>query len=90
MEDKVPYIVHEGDMARLERVNKRQHLIIIIVIIALLATNAGWLYYESQFFDVETTSVAQTVETGDSGEASINGDVNINGKGAESSNSDQN
>ena len=44
-------------MARMERANKRSFIIIIILIIALIATNAGWVIYESQFETVETTNI---------------------------------
>lgn len=45
----VPYIVFEGEIARSERREKRLWIVIIILIAALLATNIGWLIYESQF-----------------------------------------
>lgn len=45
----VPYIVYEGEMARAERRDKRQWIVIIFLIVSLLASNIGWLVYESQF-----------------------------------------
>ena len=51
----VPYTVHEGDMARSERSNKRLWIIVILLILALIATNAAWIYYENQFEDIEIT-----------------------------------
>lgn len=45
----VPYVVFEGEMARAERRDKRQWIVIIVLIVALLASNIGWLVYESQF-----------------------------------------
>lgn len=45
----VPYIVYEGEMARAERRDVRQWVVIIVLIAALLASNIGWLIYESQF-----------------------------------------
>lgn len=45
----VPYIVYEGEMARAERRDKRQLVVIIFLIVSLLASNIGWLVYESQF-----------------------------------------
>lgn len=45
----VPYIVYEGEMARAERRDKRQWIVIIVLIVALFASNIGWLIYESQF-----------------------------------------
>ena len=45
----VPYIVFEGEMARVERRDKRQWIVIIALIAALLTSNIGWLIFESQF-----------------------------------------
>lgn len=58
MEEKnnVPYIVHEGDMARLERTNKRLWILSILLVVLLVGTNAGWIFYESQFEEVVTTT----------------------------------
>lgn len=53
----VPYIAYESAMARMERANKRNFIIIIILILALIATNAGWIIYESQFETVEATNI---------------------------------
>ena len=46
-------------MARMERANKRLWIIVIILIAAFIATNAGWIYYESQFQVVETSIEAK-------------------------------
>ena len=70
--DNILYITYESAMARMERANKRNFIIIIILILALIATNAGWIIYESQFKTVETT----TIEAEQSG-----ADVNIIGGG---------
>ena len=72
MENKiqVPYIVYESMAARQERTIKRLWVIIIILIAALIATNAGWIYYESQF-QIEETSI----------KAEQDGDINIVGGG---------
>ena len=53
----IPYIVYEGEMARGERNFKRLWIIIVILIALLVATNTGWLVYESQFETVETTQI---------------------------------
>lgn len=45
----VPYIVHESEMARADRREKRLWVVIIILIAALFLSNIGWLIYESQF-----------------------------------------
>lgn len=45
----VPYVVHESEMSRAERREKRQWLIIIVLIASFLASNIGWLIYQSQY-----------------------------------------
>jgi hypothetical protein len=51
----VPYIVHEGDMARMERTIKRLWITNIILILLFVGSNVAWLMYESQFTDEKTT-----------------------------------
>ena len=70
MEERNFLAWHEGDMARMERANKRLWVVIIILIVALIGSNAGWIYYESQF--VDEVSVEQEVDTG-KGDAFVNG-----------------
>lgn len=65
------FATHEADMSRMERINRRLWILCIILIVTLLGTNAGWLYYESQFVE-ESTTVEQEVDTGD-GEATVIG-----------------
>ena len=45
----IPFFVHEGILARFERINKRLWITVILLIILLVGTNAGWIWYESQF-----------------------------------------
>ena len=59
----IPYYVHEGEMVRMERLNKRWFIAFLIVLIMLFVTNAAWIVYESQF---ETIAVEQQVDTGES------------------------
>ena len=82
----VSFFVHEATMARMERTNHRQWVTIIILIVALIATNLAWIIYESQFEYYEETTVTQDLKSGDGGDANINGDVNIYGKGETDSN----
>ena len=89
-EDKtamIPYFAHEGEMARAERTNRRLWILCIILIILLVATNAMWIYYESQFEDTVTTTqtVTQDVDTGN-GTAIINDGVHVNGESETNSN----
>lgn len=59
--ENVPYIVHESSLARMERINRRLWIALILVICLFVATNAGWIWHESQWEVVETT-VTQTNE----------------------------
>ena len=72
MDEKVPYIVYEGEMARAERRQKRDFIVILILIIALILSNAGWIYYESQW---ETVSVTQENEDGYNNYIGNDGDI---------------
>lgn len=76
--EQIPYIAHEADMTRMERTNRRLWILNIILILILLATNAGWLIYENSFEDVYT-SVDQEVDTGE-GDATVIGVGNYNGE----------
>lgn len=62
--DAVPYIVHEGEMARMERVNNRLWVAVIILIVCLVGTNLAWILYERQWEVYETTQEV-TQDTGD-------------------------
>lgn len=58
----IPFHSHEMDMDRAERANHRLWVIIIVLIVALIGTNAGWLLYESQFTE---EVISQEVDTGE-------------------------
>ena len=77
----IPYAVHEGDVARMERTNRRLWILCLVMFLALVTTNAGWIYYESQFEDVVTTQeVSQDVDTGE-GDAFVQGIGDYYGEG---------
>lgn len=67
----VPYVAYESAQARMERVNKRLFWALIAAIVVILATNGGWIWYESQF---ETISYSQdgaglnNINTGEHGD----------------------
>lgn len=73
--EKVPYIVYEGSMARAERITLRLTVVIIILIAMLFASNAIWIYYESQF---ETYSYSQDGEGLNSINTGVLRDINNN------------
>lgn len=82
--DTISFLAYESAMARMERANKRSFIIILILILALIATNTGWIIYESQFETTETT----TIEAEQSGaEINIVGGGNVS-YGAESKNNE--
>lgn len=77
----VPYIVFESACVKLERTIRRLWILCIIMFITLIASNLVWLYYESQWAYVDTTTTNEVSQSIDSeGDATI-GDVNINGEG---------
>ena len=62
----VPYVVHESAMARAERQTKSLVWVIVLLIVLLVGTNAGWLWYENQFEGVkETTETIITQDNAD-------------------------
>ena len=78
MPKDVPYIVHEGAMARNERLIKRLIIAITISIILLFACNGMWLYAWMQYDYGDVT-----LDSNDGGNASFvgaDGDI-INGNG---------
>ena len=72
--ESVPYIVHESEMARMERVNKRMLAIIFTLLFIVIATNAGWIWYESRYIDESWTFEATTEGEGNA-IANGNGEV---------------
>lgn len=72
--EPVPFIVHEGTIARAEITIKRLWITILLLIVLLVGTNAGWIWYESQFEYSQTTQeVTQESNHGDN--SFIGGDV---------------
>lgn len=71
---QIPYYVHEMEMTRLDRINKRLWIILIVIFLAFVGTNAGWIIYENQF---ETYEVKQEVDNG-AGNAYVAGVGDVN------------
>lgn len=78
MEDNkvVSYLAFESAQARIERCNKRLWVLCIILMLSLILSNCGWLYYESQFEYAECTEVTQDCDCS-GGSAVINDGVYI-------------
>ena len=70
--ETVPYIVHEGMMARAERTAKRLWITILLLIVLLVGTNAGWIWHESQFEDI---AISQENEDGYNNFVGNDGDI---------------
>ena len=80
MDEKVPYIVFEGEMARHERTIKRLVTLLILTIALLFISNVAWLWFFNQF-DVSGETVS--VDSRDAGIANYigeDGTIN-NGRG---------
>lgn len=58
----VPYIVHEADMARMERSNKRLSVLATVVVALLFISNALWLWVWNQYEYVDTSTVTTSVD----------------------------
>jgi hypothetical protein len=84
--DRALYMMWESSQARMERTNKMQFIVILVLILALIGTNAGWIYWESQWQYVDTTTVTQDLDASDGGNAIINDGVHINGESETDSN----
>ena len=68
----VPYIPHESAVARLERVIKRLWVLALVLIIWLAASNAAWIWWESQFEEVR---IEQDNESGYNNFIGNDGDI---------------
>ncbi len=63
MDDKfVSLQVHEGDMTRMERSNKRLFIALIVAVIILLINNIVWIGFENHRQDI-TNKVLYETET---------------------------
>lgn len=58
----IPFFVHESAVNRLERMNRRLLILLLVIFIAFVGTNAYWIWFENQF---EDTVVTQDVDTGE-------------------------
>lgn len=79
----IPYIVFDDAQVRNERKDKRNLIIILVLIFALLFSNMAWLWTFNQYdYSSTTATTTYTTDSGDGGNAIINdsGEVNINGE----------
>ena len=74
-DNNIRFII-ESALAKLEKANVRLWIVVIILIVALVGTNAGWIYYENSFQDVVVTQEVDAESDG-------NSDLNINTVGGD-------
>ena len=70
--DAVPFLVHEADMARMERQNKKTWVLCVILAALLVISWAGFLIFESQFEYVSETTQETFEATADGNGTAIN------------------
>lgn len=70
----VPYVVHEGEMARERRHTRHVWIALFIVFLTLVASNAYWIYKDHQYFDEEVT-VTQSGESAYNNYIGNDGDI---------------
>ena len=69
-DNNIRFII-ESSLAKLEKANMRLWIIVILLIVALVGTNAGWFIYESQFEETVTTTQTVTQEATSDGNSDI-------------------
>lgn len=75
MEEKmIPFYAHEAETARLERTIKRLWILCILIFLCFVGSNGAWIWYESQFMDVQT-AVAMDAENGVNNYIGNDGDI---------------
>ena len=80
--NQVSYIIHESDMARQERTIKRLWILLILMLFALVGSNAAWIIYESRYEEVVTSETYEAnTDGGGTAIANGSGDVRYYGEG---------
>ncbi len=72
--EHVPYMVHQGELARAERHNKRMFIALVVAVILLFASNAAWLIYESLYDTItyeQDGGEINNINTGEQGDVAI-------------------
>lgn len=82
----VPYVVHESTVARMERINKRLWIALIVAIALIFSCNAIWLYAWCQYDYTSEEIVYQQDGKG----TNIIGDSNEVNNGTESNDTQTN
>ena len=83
----VPYIVHEQDMARMQMANRRLWIALLLAMLIIAGSWAGFFIYESQYEDVYQTQTVDQEADGDGYNQFIGGD--FYGDATENNNNDE-
>lgn len=78
MDKDISFVAFESVCTRFERTIKRLWILVIILTVLLVGTNCAWLWYESQWEYVETTTESYNADATDGGIAIANGDGVVN------------
>lgn len=62
---QIPFYLHENEMYRVERLNKRWFIAFLIVLVMLFVTNGAWIAYEMQYEEIRIEQEGQTDDGGD-------------------------
>lgn len=77
--EKVPYVAYESALARMERINLRQTVIIIIQLILIIAGVVGFIIWRNQIEVVETTTIEAEQESESGSNFAVGGDFEWHG-----------
>ena len=80
MDEKVSYIVFEGEMARHERTIKRLVSLLILTIALLFISNVAWLYFFNSFDIISDEITVDGTQAGNANFIGQDGVIN-NGRG---------
>lgn len=84
--ENIPYVVHEGMMARQERTIRRLWVLCLVIFLAFVGSNAYWIWYEAQFEDQEIVQ-AVLQDSNDGGTNTYRGNIiggDVNGETSDS------
>ena len=59
-QEPVAFQVHEADMSRLERSNKRLLIALVVVVVTMLLNNVVWIAFENHRQDVQNKVIYET------------------------------
>lgn len=74
-DNKIPYIAFEAEMARHEREKLRLVKALIVAILVIFISNAGWLLFFNQF-DYAIDTVTQELDSGNANYIGADGTIN--------------